>query len=243
MKFNRKIKLLILILLSSSVVLIYNKTNNHNINYTTIGDSLSLGVDSYGKQDYGYSDYIKDYLIEINKLKTYSKKYTNKSMFINDIKISLITNEKMSYTDTKDNLKLILRNTDILTMSIGIDDLLYKITLLSEKTDSNLNVIIDEIKISFDELITEIKKIYRGQIYIIGYYDMQNSDEFHKKAIKKLNNIYQENSSVIYISTEEISKNPNIFLSNPRSYYPNYKGYRLISTKIIDKITKKLEKS
>ena len=242
MKLNRKIKLLILILLSSSVILIYNKTNNHNINYTTIGDSLSLGIDSYGKQDYGYSDYIKDYLLETNKLKTYSKKYTNKAMFINDIKTSLINDEKMSQNVTKNNLTMILRDTDILTMSIGIDDLLYKMTLLSDKTNSNLNVIIDEIRNSFNELINEIKQIYRGPIYIIGYYDIQNSDEFYKQAIKKLNNIYQENNNVIYISTEEISKNKNIFLPNPRSYYPNYKGYQLISTKIIDKITKKLEK-
>ncbi len=242
MKFNRKTKLLILIVLSLSVILIYNKTNNHNINYTTIGDSLSLGIDSYGKQDYGYSDYVKDYLIDTNKLNTYSKSYTSKSMMINDIKISLISDQKMTNNNKNDNLKMILRETDILTMSIGIDDLLYKMTHLSEKTDDNLNIIIDEIKISFEELIEEIKKVYRGPIYIIGYYNFQNTDLFYKKAISKLNNIYEENSDITYISTEEISQNPNIFMSNPNSYYPNYKGYRLISTKIIDKITKKLEK-
>ena len=31
-------------------------------------------------------------------------------------------------------------------------------------------------------------------------------------------------------------------LSNPSSFYPNYKGYQAISSKIIDKIAKKLEK-
>ena len=242
MKLNRKIKLLILIVLSLSVILIYNKTNNHNINYTTIGDSLSLGIDSYGKQDYGYSDYVKDYLIETNKLKTYSKSYTNKSMMINDIKIALISDQKMTNNNKNSNLKIILRETDILTMSIGIDDLLYKMTYLSEKTNDNLNIIINEIKTSFEELIDEIKKIYRGPIYIIGYYNFQNTDSFYKRAITQLNNIYEKNNEVIYISTEEISQNPNIFMSNPNSYYPNYKGYRLISTKIIDKITKKLEK-
>ena len=242
MKFNRKIKLLILIALSLSVILIYNKTNNHNINYTTIGDSLSLGIDSYGKQDYGYSDYIKDYLIETNKLKSYSKSYTNKTMLINDIIVPLISDQKMIKYNTKTNLKVILSETDILTLSIGIDDLMYKMTMLSENTDNNLNIIIDEIKTAYNELISEIRKIYRGPIYTVGYYNLQSNNDFYDKAIEKLNNIYKENKNVIYISTEEIAENPNIFLPNPKSYYPNYKGYRLISTKIIDKIKKNLEK-
>ena len=199
MKFNRKIKLLILIALSLSVILIYNKTNNHNINYTTIGDSLSLGIDSYGKQDYGYSDYIKDYLIETNKLKSYSKSYTNKKMLINDIKVALISDQKMTNYNTKTNLKVILSETDILTLSIGIDDLMYKMTMLSENTDNNLNIIIDEIKTSYNELISEIRKIYRGPIYTVGYYNLQSNNDFYDKAIEKLNNIYKENKNVIYI--------------------------------------------
>jgi hypothetical protein len=61
-------------------------------------------------------------------------------------------------------------------------------------------------------------------------------------AIKKLNNIYKKNKNVTYISTYIISENKNIFLSNSMNYYPNYKGYQVISSKIIDKISKKLEK-
>ena len=64
----KKLKLLTLILLSLSVYFIYNKENKNNLIYITIGDSLSLGENSYGGINYGYSDYFKDYLKKENKL-------------------------------------------------------------------------------------------------------------------------------------------------------------------------------
>lgn len=242
MKLSKKSKLLILILLSLTVIIIYNKTNHHNINYTVLGDGLSYGIDCYGRVDYGYSDYIKDYLLNKNKLQTYSNGYTQENMTIENLYNTLLTNKKMSKNNTKDNIKIILRDTDYLSMSIGLNDLLYKLSLTTDFTDANLNIIIKEIEDSFNNLIIEIRKVYKRPIYVVGYYDVNNENAFFKSAIKKLNNIYIKNENVIYISTYEISENSNVFLSNPSSYYPNYKGYQLISTKIIDKISKKLEK-
>ena len=242
MKLSRKAKFLILILLSLSVIFIYNTTNNHNINYTTIGDGLSYGIDCYGRIDYGYSDYVKDYLLKIKKLKNYSNEYVKDNMMIDTLYTTLLMNEKMSSDNIKVDIKTILRDTDYLTMTIGLNDLLYKLSLTSEFTEKNLNIVINEIKQSFDRLITEIRKVYKRQIYIIGYYSIEKDNEFINLAIKKLNQIYQQNDEVVYIPTYELSENRNIFLPNPSSYYPNYKGYQLISTKIIDKISKKLEK-
>lgn len=242
MRFSRKIKLLTLIILSISVFFIYRYTNHHNINYTTLGDSLSHGIDCYGRVDYGYSDYIKDYLIENNKLKLYSNEYTKEDMTIDNLYNTLLTTEKMTDNNKNSNIKMILRDTDYLTMSIGLNDLLYKLSLTSDFTEENLNIIIKEIETSFNSLIEEIRKVYNRPIYVIGYYDIDNENKFFKSAIRKLNKIYQNNEEVIYISTYELSSNRNIFLPNPSSYYPNYKGYQLISMKIIDKISKKLEK-
>lgn len=242
MNLSRRVKFLILILLSLSVIFIYNNTNNHNINYTVIGDGLSYGIDCYGRIDYGYSDYIKDYLLKTNKLKKYSNEYTKENMMIDTLYTMLLMNENMSSDNIKVDIKTILRDTDYLTMTIGLNDLLYKLSLTSEFTEQNLNIVINEIKQSFDRLIIEIRKVYKRPIYIIGYYNIEKDNEFINLAIKKLNQIYQQNDEIVYIPTYELSENRNIFLPNPSSYYPNYKGYQLISTKIIDKISKKLEK-
>lgn len=242
MKLSRKAKILILVLLSLSVIVIYKMTNHHNINYTTLGDSLSYGIDCYGKIDYGYSDYVKDYLLENNKLKTYSKEFTQETMTIEHLHNTLLTNKEMLSKNTNYNIRVILRDTDYLTMSIGLNDLLNKLSMTTEFTETNLNIIIREIEVSFNNLITEIRMYYKRPIYVVGYYDVDNENEFFSSAIKKLNQIYQNNEEVIYISTYDLSENRNVFLPNPSSYYPNYKGYQLISTKIIDKISKKLEK-
>ena len=56
MKKNLKLVFLIIVILS--IFLIYKFTNNKYLNYTSIGDGLSKGIDSYANIDYGYSDYI-----------------------------------------------------------------------------------------------------------------------------------------------------------------------------------------
>ena len=241
MKLSRKLKLLILILMCSTVYFIYNKTNYNNISYTIIGDGLSEGINCYGQKDYGYGDYVKEYLKEQNKLKTYSSEYTSQDMTIESIYNTLLTDQKMITNNNNMTLKNILRDTDYLTMSIGLNDLLYKLSVLDEFNESDLSIVIKEIEISFNSLIKEIRKIYKKDIYIIGYYNIDINNKLYAEAIKQLNNIYKKNSEVVYISTLVLSENKNIFLPNPTSYYPNYKGYQVISSKIIDKIEKKLE--
>ena len=64
---KRILKLVFLTIVILSVFLIYKSTNNKYLNYTSIGDGLSKGIDSYGNIDYGYSDYVKDYLKDIEE--------------------------------------------------------------------------------------------------------------------------------------------------------------------------------
>lgn len=242
MKISKKTKALILLLMCGTTFFIYKNTNYNNITYTVIGDGLSYGIDSYGRKTYSYGDYIKDYLKEKNKLKDYYNQYTSKDMTIEMLLNTLLMDEKKLYKSTKKNISTILRETDYLTISIGLNDLLYQLTTTNNLTEEKVNSIISEIEIKFNKLISEIKKVYNREIYIIGYYDLNINNKLYKMAINKLNNIYKKNKNITYISTYIISENKDIFLQNNMNYYPNYKGYRLISNKIIDKISKKLEK-
>lgn len=242
MKLSRKVKLLILILIIPLTYIIYNNTNYNNITYTAIGDGISMGIDCYGKKVYSYNDYVKDYLLEKNKLKDYNEILIEKDMTIETLYNKLLKNEKVTFRTTKKNIKDILHETDYLVMSIGLNDITYKMTNASLINEVETNKIIEEIKILFNDFISELRKTYSGDIYIVGYYESNASNKQYNVAIHKLNNIYKENKNVTYISSSIISENKNIFLSNPSSFYPNYKGYQAISSKIIDKIEKKLEK-
>ena len=230
---KRLIKLIFIVFISIIIFIIYNKTNHHNINYTVIGDSLSLGVNSYGIVEYGYSDYIKDYLKEKNKLKLYNKENTSKTATITSIYNDIITN--------KNEIKILIRDSDIITMTIGLNDLLYRITIEDNIDNKLLDEIYKEIEINYNNLIKEIIKYNPKKIYIIGYYTTNIKNKYETEKINRLNNILKNNNNVIYINTSIISKNSTKYLSNNNSYYPNHLGYKEISKKIIEKLDKKLE--
>ena len=66
-----------------------------------------------------------------------------------------------------------------------------------------------------------------------------------KQAIEVVESIVEmkkNTENVIYIETNSYIKDSK-YLENPHSYYPNTKGYQQISSKILSKIGKKLEKT
>lgn len=244
MKLIKKhIKLIILIVVIISIFIIYKITNNNNINYTSLGDGFSIGKNCYGQINYGYSDYIKDYLEQNNKLNNYEKGFSSTDMSIDKLYADIITNKTITKDSKKINIKRTLRETSILTISIGMNDLIYKLSIEENLNDKKVDNIILEIEKSFDHLINEIKKYYPHKIYLIGYYNIENNNIYLKKGISKLNEMYAENENIIYIDIEELFEKNKKFLANPDSIYPNDEGYQVISDKIITKMTKKLEKT
>ena len=69
-------KLIIFCFLLSVIYLIYILFHNDKINYLSIGDSLSLGINSYNEESYGYSDYLANYLKENQRKKEIISKNT-----------------------------------------------------------------------------------------------------------------------------------------------------------------------
>lgn len=243
MKLIKKYKvLIILILVCTSIFFIYKKNDKNNINYTSLGDALAIGVDSFGRIDYGYSDYVKDFLKEQNKLNQYIKSFSNKNMSIEKLYEYILINKKIKLKNREYNIRKTLRETEILTISIGLNDLIYNLNITNVKTEYKLDCIISNITDDFNMLIKEIKKYYPGKIYIIGYYKSKAYNSLTNSGIDKLNKMYKENKDVVYIPIDDILNYDKDSFSNSDSYYPNRIGYQKISQKIISKISKKLEK-
>lgn len=243
MKFIKKhIKLIIFLIICLSIFIIYTKNNKNNITYVSLGDGFSLGIDSYDIVDYGYSDYLKDYLTDKQLLNKYIKYFSTKEMSIETLYDYILLNKNVNIGTKKVNIKETLREAQLLTMTIGLNDLLYQLSINSNLTDSKVDEIVNKIELSFNELITEIRKYYKSDIYIIGYYDINSSNQLLSEAIKKLNRIYQDNEDVIYIPTYNLFETNQNYISNPNNIYPNRSGYKAISQEIIYKISKKLEK-
>ena len=77
-----------------------------NIYYLAIGDSLSLGVNAYNEEGYGYSDYLASYLKENNKLNNYSKDFAFAGFRIADLQHQLDMNQIL----TRQNKTLSFKN-------------------------------------------------------------------------------------------------------------------------------------
>lgn len=234
----------ILILLMVIIISIFSiyKISDKKINYISIGDGLSLGIDSYGNEGFGYSDYIKDYLNSKEMLNIYTKKFSDKEMSINKLINTIEMDKKVDYKNTKINLKRMLSDSGVITMSIGINDLIYKMSISNSLSLIKVEKIVNEIYDEFLYLIKTIRKYTTSNLYIIGYYSSNYFDYKFNYAIEKLNEKYKNTPNIIYIDTNYLIGNNYKYLLNPQSYYPNSQGYQVISSKIIEKISKKLEK-
>ena len=223
---NRPIKLLILIILSLSVYFIYQSTKKTNIQILSLGDGLSKGINSYTLAEYSHLNYYEDYLksrnIEVNIISNYSDE-------------DLTIHELLELIKNNNYIKRDLMESHLLFLTVGYNDLLYKLSLEEDISIPKLNIIIDEINTEYKELLTEIKKYYKNEIIVVGYPKSNKDDYYINLGIRKLNRILDTNN---YIDTYNILNNREKYFSNPNSFYPNRLGYEKIYEEIrkLDKI-------
>lgn len=229
-------KLIIFLLVIFVIFLIYKENHNHYFNYTSLGDGYALGINSYSEIDYGYSDYIKDELLTDKRLKLYTKDFSKKDQSIEHLYESITTNEKITIDSMEINLKQTLRESNLITMTIGLNDLIYHVAITPEMSEYQLNKIIEEIDNNLNKLIKEIKKYYPKTIYIIGYPNIPIENIYIKEGINKLNELYQNTKGIVYISTTDIISDSDFL--NPNNIYPSKEGYKKIADKVLQKINK-----
>ena len=229
-------KLIIFLLIILLIFLIYKTNHNHYFNYTSLGDGYALGINSYGEIDYGYSDFIKDKLKKEKKLKLYIKDFSDKNQSIEHLYESIVTNEKITVNNIEKNIKQVLRESDLLTMTIGLNDLIYHIAITPNINEYELNKIVNDIEENIEKLVQEIKKYYPKQIYIIGYPEIPIQNIHIREGIKKINTIYNELEGITYISTSEIITSKDFL--NPNSIFPSKEAYKKISKEVIKKLAK-----
>ncbi len=220
-------KIIFTIILFLSCYLIYTLTNNNNLNYVTLGDSLSKGVTPYFANGYGYSNYIVDYLKKNKKLNSYNDDFTSIDYRITDL-INLIN---INYETNNQTINQAIHSADIITISVGMQELYYKINT----NDTNIYTYIDKMLEDTEELFTLIRKNNSKKIYMLGYYNTKNTNQdLFNYANIKLKEICQKNK-ITYIDTQSIFYKNTTYFENPNSFNPNLQGYYKIYEKIIEK--------
>ena len=245
---KKHIKLIVFILSLLIVFTIYKgfSKNNSKIIYIPLGDSIAEGMTPYHNIDYGYTDYIKDYLKKNNRLSFYTKKYTKSGYTIEDVENDINNNKVIVEDDKKLYLKEILRESDLVTVTVGANNFIKGLNLNNiaskildmEGTKKEADNITNKLK----DLLILIKKYAKNQIIVTGYFNPLPKLEMYKNEIDEIVKYYNNEAETIcdelditYVDIFEVLKDKDS-LPNPVDIHPSKKGYELISKEIIKEI-------
>ncbi|HIT22667.1 MAG TPA: SGNH/GDSL hydrolase family protein [Candidatus Scybalousia intestinigallinarum] len=227
-------KYLILLAIVLSVFGIYYVFSSKEINYIALGDSLVEGRNPYGEISYSYTDYLRDILKETKRL-NYYQKYAQSGYQTSDM---------IAKIQEDNQLKKDLRESDLVTISIGANDFLGKIDISNLSLDviKTYKNTIEGIFPDVEECIKEIRKYAKENLIIIGYYNpipflfntsQQELDELFAYIDDEYQKIAKEYNA-IYISNYQLFKENKDFLPNPLDIHPNSKGYQEIAEIIME---------
>lgn len=246
---KKHIKLIVFIISLLIVFFTYSIFINQNskITYIPLGDSIAEGYTPYHDVDYGYPDFVADYLKKNDNLYFYTKKYAKSGYTIDDVKRDIDNNKEIQIDNKKYYLKQMLRESDLVTLTVGANDFIkgmsmddIPVKLLDIKS---VKKSADIIANNFKELLILIKQYAKNQIIVTGYYNPLPRLVLYKdtidEVIKYYNNLIEnicEELNVVYVDIfDEIEKESDV-LPNPLDIHPSKKGYEIISKKIIEKI-------
>lgn len=212
---------------------------DNKIRYVVLGDSLAAGQNPYGVvSGYGYADYLSDYLEENDQLKEYVKDYAVSGYTTSDILEDLKINREVKTDGRRINLRSVLRESDLVSISIGANDFIQAFNFKELKFEdiSLYKKKIDLIMADIDRVLNEVRKYAKEEVVVIGYYNpfpflFSSHEEELDSLFSYLDLSYEQVCSrynIKYVSVYEEFKNNSVFLPNPFDIHPNIQGYKAI---------------
>ena len=211
------------IIFTSLVVLItffiYFFNRSEETFYVSLGDQLSYGINNFNTVNNSYSNNIKEYY------KKTLYKYVNYSSYddyrvmdlINDINY----NKNITYEGKEYNLQNLLIKANLITLSIGMNDLIYK-----SKYNTNNYEYTDTLLKDIENLFILIRKYNKDEIYFLSFYNVINNQDLIEYANKRLEIICKKNK----IKFVDISLLNKYIISG---IYPTNEGYTYITNSIL----------
>lgn len=212
-------KILLILFLFLSCYIIYAKTYDDKKFYLAVGDGITAG----------YNDIIINYLDNLDILKEYNNSFINKDYRIKDLIRVIKYNEEMNINNKSVSIHYLLKESDIITLSIGMNDIYYKLNNNTKDIYSYVNEMINDMEI----LLDSIKKYSCNKVIVLGYYNITNKNNdiftYLNYKVKSLVETYGYD----YIELANIINNEH--LQSTDNYYLNEEGNQLISKLIVEK--------
>ena len=211
-------KIILILFLFLSCYLIYNLTEEKGLSCLVIGNSIAD------------NEYIKDN----NLITKYNNTYINNNYRIKDLINIIKYNEELEVNHKKISIHRLMKNTDILIVSVGMNELYYKLNDDKKEIYTYLNEMVNDM----ESLLNDISKYNYKKVYILGYYNIDNKNNdlftYINYKIKKVTNKYKYN----YIELNDIIRNNPNYLKNNHNFELNRQGYNKISKIIVENLKK-----
>ena len=211
------------IIFTSLVVLItffiYFFNRSEETFYVSLGDQLSYGINNFNTVNNSYSNNIKDYY------KENLYKYVNYSSYddyrVMDLTNDINYNKNIIYKGKEYSLQNLLIKANLITLSIGMNDLIYK-----SKYEINNYEYTDTLLKDIENLFMLIRKYNKDEIYFLSFYNVINNKDLIEYSNEKLEIICKENK----IKFVDISSLNNYTING---IYPTNEGYTYITNSIL----------
>ena len=235
-------KILCLLIICLLVYTIYYFYHTDKKTYISIGDSLSVGIDSNGNTNYGYSNYLANYLKDKDLLKSYNNYFSTSGTRIIDLKNKLETNWTIKKDGKSLSLKKSLREAELVTLSVGMDDILTELTLstvsVENLSNKEITTLVDKTIEELDSLFKELRKYAKEDIIFIGFYNpleekTLTAERLYTYLITKTKNLCKT-YDIEYLDIYNLFKKNKDYINNPTNIYPTTEAYQMIATKIIE---------
>ncbi len=233
----------VVILIFVLVFIIYQANDNELIDYMSLGDSINEGINSYGNHSYGYNDYLKSYLENNDLLHKYNAYYSKNNYTIIDLLDDINDNKSILYDDKNYNIKKELREADLVTIAIGMDELVEILNNNDLSNFTNIKSKLDTLVNNMDSLLKNITSLSKTKIVLIGYYNPYEDSKELNRIFAYLNDKYQSLANkykIIYVDIYNIIKQDKNYLPNDKDYHLTSRGYLKIANEVIKKIEKNL---
>lgn len=245
---KRRYKLLIGFVITGIIlVIIFFATRDKRVYYLSLGDSLAIGQTPNNTISNSYGDYVKDYLEDHEVLEFYTKKFSKAGYRSIDLLNDLKENKEITVEKKKISIKHALIKADLVTVSVGISDLFYKLNVGTEfdiNQVDDIYVYVDEVIKDIDKLLLELRKSCKEQIMVLGFYNpftnfspaLANEVEpVIEYANGKMHDIVRKYDMTFVDLHNTFLANDN-YLSSKFEIHPTKEGYRAISKSIINLI-------
>lgn len=195
-------RIFVIALLLLSVFLIYLSTMDQKVYYLALGDSVAFGNKSY-------PNFISQFLKEKNLLEEYRYEFIEDDLRITDLIRNIEDNKKTIVEHKEKTLKNALIKADLVTISIGNEELFYK--MKTERQDT-LYHYIDEMMDDMEALLRLIREYCKEDVFVLGYVNpyANQTSTYVKYANQKLETLAKK-YEILYVSLDFLISEKNAF--------------------------------